>query len=71
MRFGSPRLSRRCALIFTALTYSQEHHHAEHGQQGGDDHAEEHRQLLGLLPLLAGALPDAARLLLRGLAGVG
>lgn len=70
MKFGLSRLPWRCVLIFTALTYSQEHHHAEHGQQGGDDHAEEHRQLLGLRPLLAGALPDTARVLLRGLVGV-
>lgn len=53
-----------------SLTYSEENHHAEHGQQGGDNHAEERRQLLGL-PLLAGAFPDVPRLLLRAMAAAG
>lgn len=53
-----------------ALTYPEEEHHAEHGQQGGDDHSEEDGQLLGLrLPLQRRPPLRAARVLLRGLAG--
>lgn len=51
-----------------SLTYSEKHHHAEHRQQGGDNHAEERRQLLGLL---AGALPRVPRVLLRAMAAGG
>lgn len=50
------------------LTYPEEDHHAEHGQQGGDHHTEEHRQFLRL-PLLSGLLPGGARVLLHGLSG--
>lgn len=52
------------------LTYPEEDHHAEHGQQGGDDHTEEHRQFLRL-PLRSGPVPGGARVLLLGLSGGG
>lgn len=58
----------RTHLLPPALTYSEEHHHAEHGQQGGDHHTEEDGQFLRL-PLLSGPLPGAARVLCQGLAG--
>lgn len=52
--------------VATGLTYSEKHHHAEHGQQGGDDHAEEDRQFPGLV---AWRLSGVARVLLPGLRG--
>lgn len=67
---------KQCAVILlwvllplpSALTYSEKQHHAEHRQQGGDDHPEEDGEFLRLL-LVCGPLPGAARVLLRGLPG--
>lgn len=49
------------------LTDPEEDHHAEHGQQRGDHHAEEHGQFLRL-PLRR-PLPGASRVLSHGLSG--
>lgn len=60
---------RECALILRVwLTYSEKHNHAEHWQQGRDDHTEENWQFLWL-PLLSRPLPGAAGVLLHGLPG--
>lgn len=55
-------------LLPSALTYSEKHYHAEHGQQGGDHHTEEDGEFLWL-PLMRRPLPGGARLLLQGLPG--
>lgn len=75
LTFNSKYRSKHCRenvlnSEFGSLTYSEKNHHAEHRQQGGDNHAEEGRQLLGL-PLLAGALADVPRVLLGAMAAAG